>query len=421
MVAQPPHPCCSEPVAVSAPTVDGRSDAGRLFAAQGARAFAYGLGAVLLGTVVEARGWSGGAAALLFAAILAGTVAANLVVGWRADRWGRRRTYGWLCMVLAAAGIVLAVADAAWPLVLVAFTGALSTDVIESGPFTTLEQSMLGTRTAGRELVRGLGRYNAIAAAAGSAGALCAGAPGWLRDTFGWAPDDQHLFLALTAAAVMAFTVTRNLSPEVEAGPTRAPTADLSRLDRRRSIRRLAALFSVDSFGGGFVAQSYLAFYLADRFDASPGIVGATFAALGVLSTASFLVAPLIAERIGLLPTMVATHVPSSVFLAAVVFVPTLPLALACLAARASLSQMDVPTRQAYLVALAGPDERSRAIATTNTARYLTRPVGAAAAGGVAAIAAGAPLVVAAAIKIAYDAAVWRAFRGVAVVEEVAA
>lgn len=401
------------------PTSDDGSDAARLFAAQGARAFAYGLGAVLLGTVIEDRGWSSGAAALLFAAILAGTVMANLVVGWQADRWGRRRTYAGLCALLAVSGVVLAGADASWPIVLVALTGALSTDVIESGPFTTLEQSMLGTRTAGRELVRGLGRYNAIAAAAGSAGALCAGAPAWAGDTFGWAPTEQQLFLVLTAAAGVAFTVTRRLSSDVEAGPMRSAGEDVARLGRRRSIRRLAALFSIDSFGGGFVAQSYIAFYLADRFDASTATVGATFAALGVLSTISFLVAPRIAARIGLLPTMVVTHVPSSVFLAAVVFVPTLALALVCLAARALLSQMDVPTRQAYIVALAGPDDRSRAIATTNTARYLTRPIGAAAGGGAAAIAAGAPLVLAAAIKIGYDAAIWRTFRDVPVAEEV--
>jgi MFS family permease len=394
------------------------SDSSRLFAAQGARAFAYGLGAVLLGTVLEERGWSSGRAALFFAAVLAGTVAANLVVGAYADRWGRRRTYAGLCGLLAIAGIVLASSDAAWPIVLVALSGALSTDVIESGPFTTLEQSMLGTRSAGRELVTGLGRYNAIAAAAGSGGALLVGVPGWTRERLGWGPTDQQLFLAFTVAGVVALVVTRGLSAAVEAGAPDAARPDVGQPQRRRSIRRLAALFSLDSFGGGFVAQSYIAFYLAHRFDASPAAVGATFAVLGVLSTASFLLAPRLAARIGLLETMVVTHVPSSVCLAAVVVAPNLPAALACLAGRALLSQMDVPTRQAYIVAIAGPADRSRAIATTNTARYLTRPLGAVAAGGAASVAIGAPLVLAAAIKVTYDAAVWRAFRGVPVAEE---
>jgi len=389
------------------------SDSSRLFAAQGARAFAYGLGAVLLGTVLEERGWSSASAALFFASVLAGTVAANLVVGAYADRWGRRRTYAVLCGLLAVSGVVLATADTAWLIVLVALSGALSADVIESGPFTTLEQSMLGTRSRGRELVRGLGRYNAIAAAAGSGGALLVGVPGWARKSLGWGPTDQQLFLVLTAAAVVAFLVTRGLSPEVEAEPAPETSVDLARLDRRRSIRRLAALFSIDSFGGGFVAQSYIAFYLAHRFHASPGTVGATFAVLGVLSTISFLFAPPLAARIGLLQTMVVTHIPSSFFLAAVVAAPNLAVALGCLAGRALLSQMDVPTRQAYIVAIAGPRDRSRAIATTNTARYLTRPLGAVAAGGAASIAIGAPLVLAAVIKVTYDAAVWRAFRHV--------
>ncbi len=388
------------------------SDSGRLFVAQGARAFAYGLGAVLLGTVLDARGWSSGTAALFFAAVLTGTVGANLLVGTNGDRWGRRRTYAALYALLAVAGVVLASSQAVLPMVLVALSGALSTDVIESGPFTTLEQSMLGTRSAGRELLRGLGRYNAIAAAAGSCGALFVGVLAWARRSLPWAPDDEQLFLLFTAAAVVAYVATRRLSAEVEAPPA-APEGAVTDPTTRRSIRRLAALFSLDSFGGGFVAQSYLAFYLADRFGASAGTIGVTFAALGVLSTISFLLAPLLAGRIGLLPTMVVTHIPSSVFLAAVVVAPSLAVAIGFLAGRALLSQMDVPTRQAYVVAIAGPHDSSRAIATTNTARYLTRPVGAAAAGGAASLAAGAPLLVAAAVKITYDAAVWRAFRNV--------
>jgi len=379
------------------------TDEPRLFAAQAVRAFSYGLGAVLLGTSLEQQGWSSGRAALLYAAVLTGTVVANVVVGARADRWGRRATYARLCVLLLAAGAVLATTDHPAALFAVALTGALSTDVIESGPFTTLEQAMLGTRRSGQRLLRGLGTYNAIAAAAGSLGALAAGMT-----------IDRRAFAVLAVAGAAAFALTRRLSPAVEVDrvdETAAPAGPAP--DRQGEIRRLAVLFSLDSFGGGFVAQSYLAFFLADRFDASPSTVGATFAALGVLSTISFLLAPVLGGRIGLLETMVVTHVPSSVFLAAVVFAPSLPLAVACLAARALLSQMDVPTRQAFLLALVGPRERSRAIATTNTARYLTRPVGAALAGGAASLAVGAPLLAAALIKVTYDAAVWRTFRDV--------
>lgn len=397
--------------------LDVPSDTHRVFAAQGMRAFAYGLGAVVLGTTLERRGWTGREVALFLGAVLTGTVLANLLVGAYSDRWGRRSTYGGLCLLLAAVGIVLSLTDAPLAMFAVALTGALSPDVIESGPFTTLEQSMLGTRTSGRRLLWGLGIYNAIAAAAGSLGALAAGVAGWAQQA-SWMPTDRQLFLSFTIAGVGSWAVTRRLSPHVEAHPTADRGAGLTvrvPLDpgRRRQIRRLAALFSIDSFGGGFVAQSYLAYFLADRFDAAAAGVGATFALLGVLSTLSFLVAPVLGSRIGLLQTMVLTHVPSSLFLAAVVFAPSFPVAAACLAGRALLSQMDVPTRQAYLLAIAGPTDRSRAIATTNTARYLTRPAGAVTAGLAASAGAGAPLLVAAAVKISYDAAVWRMFRHV--------
>ena len=390
------------------------SDVSRLFVAQGARAFAYGLGAVLLGTVLEARGWSSGRAALFFAAALTGTVAANLIVGARADRWGRRRTYSVLCALLALAGVVLVGTGAGWPIVVVALTGVLSTDVIESGPFTTLEQSMIGTRAAGQELVGGLGRYNAIAAAAGACGALVVGVPGWARDSFGWGPTDEQMFLVLTVAGVVAFVISRRLSPEVEAvrwtPPARRVRADRNGADRFVGSPRCSPSTASEA-GSSPTATSPSTSPIGSTL--SPATIGVTFAVLGVLSTVSFLIAPLLAARIGLLETMVVTHIPSSVFLAAVVVAPTLPVALACLAGRALLSQMDVPTRQAYVVALAGADDRSRAIATTNTARYVTRPAGAVAGGAVASVAAGAPLVLAAVIKVSYDVAVWRSFRGV--------
>lgn len=352
-------------------------DSGRLFAAQGIRAFAYGLGAVLLGTVLEDRGWSSGEAALFFAAVLTGTVAANVVVGRNADRWGRRRTYAGLCV----SGVVLATTTAPWAMVLVALTGALSTDVIESGPFTTLEQAMLGSRSHGQSLVRGLGRYNAIAAAAGSLGALLVGVPDWI----GWSVAPQRLFVGYAIAGALALAQVRRLTAEVEPTRTSAMPSEETRVERRR-IRRLAALFSLDSFGGGFVAQSYIAFYLAERFGASAGTIGAAFAILGVLATISFLLAPMLAARIGLLQTMVVTHVPSSVFIACVVLAPSFGVAFAFLAGRAMLSQMDVPTRQAYLLAITTPEERSRAISMTNTARY--------------------------------DAAVWRTFRDVPLLDD---
>src|SRR5207302_873617 len=186
-----------------------------------------------------------------------------------------------------------------------AITGALSTEVVESGPFTSLEQAMLATEMTGRTRVRGFGVYNAVATAAGSLGALAATLPGLVRDMWSGAPADERWFWLFVPAAV-----------------------------------------------------------------------GLLFFAFGVLQTASFLAAPRLAERFGLLSTMVFTHLPSNLLLVAVAFAPNLAIAVALLLARVALSQMDVPTRQAYVMALVEPEERTAAAAYTNTVRYIARPVG---------------------------------------------
>jgi predicted MFS family arabinose efflux permease len=183
-------------------------------------------------------------------------------------------------------------------------------------------------------------------------------------------------------------------------------------------VYRLAALFALDSFGGGFVVQSFVAYWFAVRFDASTATMGAVFAAAGVLQTGSFLVAPRLAERAGLLPTMVFTHLPSNALLALIPAAPNLGVAVALLLARVALSQMDVPTRQAYVMALVPPEERTAASAVTNAARYLTRPAGPALAGAVQSVAVGAPFVVAGVVKGVYDVVLWRWFRSVPVDQE---
>ena len=173
---------------------------------------------------------------------------------------------------------------------------------------------------------------------------------------------------------------------------------------------RLAGLFALDSFGGGFVVQAFVAYWLAQRFGASLGVVGVVFFAVGVLQTGSFLVAPRLAERFGLLHTMVFTHLPSNVLLAAIAFAPTLGIAVALLLARTVLSQMDVPTRQAYVMALVTPEERTAAAAYTNTARYIVRPIGPLLAGAAQSIALGLPFLIAGSIKSVYDLVLWRWF-----------
>lgn len=384
------------------------ADARRILAAQAMRAFGYGFAAVLLGSSLDRRGYSSLEVGVVLTAVVAGTVAASMAVGRWADRLGRRRSYAALYLVLSATGIVLAATSPLWALILVALAGGLSTEVVESGPFTSLEQAMLATELAGDERVRGFGIYNAVATAAGSLGALAAGAPGWLNiGVDSW-------FLLLTAAGLAGAAVAATVSPTVEAtAPTMAPRAGLGR--SRATVQRLSLLFAADSFGGGFVVQAFIAYWLTARFDASVGTLGVVFFAVGVLQTISFLCAPALARRYGLLATMVFTHLPSNLLLAAMAFAPTLPVAVGLLLARVALSQMDVPTRQAYVMALVDPEERTPAAAYTNTARYLVRPTGPLLAGAASSVWLGLPFLAAGTIKSAYDLVLWCWFRTVEV------
>jgi MFS family permease len=387
-----------------------RSDRNLILAAQALRAFAYGFGAVLLGTSLADWGWSTVRVGALLAFVLAGTILASLLVAARGDRIGRRRFYAALYAALAVTGAVFASTDRFWVLAAVALLGALSTEVVESGPFTSLEQPMLTHASHDTAPVRAFGAYNAVAAIAGSLGALLASGSDRLADVVG-ASDAHRLFWVFVPVGVLGLLAAASLSPAVEA-PTRRSSS--RRIDRsRRRVVGLAGLFAVDSFGGGFVVQSFVVFFLAERFDATTGQLGVVFFALGLLQTASFLVAPRLAERYGLLNTMVFTHLPSNLLLIAVAFAPNLGVAVVLLFARQALSQMDVPTRQAYVMALVDPTERTAAAAYTNTARYVVRPVGPLLAGLAQQTALGVPFVLAGSIKSAYDLVLWRWFRTV--------
>lgn len=398
------------------------SDYRRVLFAQAARAFAYGLGAVLLGSTLKARGFSTLEAGLVLGAVLAGTILASLAVARWADTIGRRRSYVLLYAALALTGVVFAFATSVGPLALVALLGVMSTDVVESGPFTSLEQAMLANELERHELARGFGVYNAVAAAAGSIGALTAAGIGPLRAWWPSAPSETRFFLLLVPAALAGMTIARNLSAEVERRTRVVTSVEGSHVlaSSRSIVLRLAGLFAMDSFGGGFVVQAFVAFWLASRFHASVGVIGLTFFAIGILQTSSFLAAGPLADRFGLLATMVFTHLPSNIILIAVAFAPNLPSAIALLLARVVLSQMDVPTRQAYVMALVDPDARTAAASVTNTARYVVRPIGPVLAGAVQTIGLGAPFVIAGSIKSAYDLILWRWFRTVPLPEEVA-
>ncbi|MGZ4104427.1 MAG: MFS transporter [Actinomycetota bacterium] len=375
---------------------------------QALRAFLYGFGSVLIGSILAAEGLSGTKAGAVFTAMLAGMAIASIGVARRADRMGRRRTYAGLLLVMGAAGAVFAITRWFPALILASLTGTLSTDPNESGPITSIEQAMMGGAPA-ESRARVFGRYNAVAYLAGSIGALAAGGPSAFRRLIPALPVDQRWLLAFPVLGVAGAVLAARLSSSAE-GETRAAT----RLRRsRRHVRNLALLFSIDSFAGGFVVQAFLVYWFHRRFGATTEQMGLVFFGVGLLQAASSVAAGRLAARIGLLNTMVFTHLPSNVLLAVIPFSPTLWGAVLLLLGRSMLSQMDVPARQAYVVTTVDPAERTAAAAYTNTARYLTRPAGPVGAGALLRIALSAPFVAAGSLKVAYDLVLYAAFRRV--------
>jgi MFS family permease len=398
-------PLYGNPVLTTTPT------ARILICIQALRALLYGYSAVLLGEIFAREGLSIATVGAIFTAMLVGMALTSLAVG----RWGQAvgdvRLYRGLFVVLGLAGTAFALSEWIPLLIVAALSGTLSTDANESGPITSLEQAML-SGVAPHTRPRVFGYYNAAAYLAGAVGALAAGGPTALRHILPGVPGDQRWLLAYPVIALLCLWLTTKLPSDFQPHVQQRRRSGMVR--SRGNIQRLAALFAVDAFGGGLVVQSFIVFWFQRRFGASIGLMGLVFFGVGLLQGASSLAAPRLASRIGLLNTMVFTHLPSNVLLASVALMPSLPLAIAALLGRSVLSQMDVPARQAYLAALVDPEERIAAAAYTNSARYAGRPLGPVGAGALMQEAAiQAPFLAAGAIKVLYDIALFVMFRRV--------
>lgn len=379
-----------------------------VIAVQTVRAFAYGFGAVILGSALAAEGFSAAGVGALFTAMLGGMALTTFAVGRWGDVLGRRRLYIALLAVMGVSGATYGLTAWVPALVLAAITGTMSTDANESGPITSLEQAMLADALAA-DRARIFGRYNAAAYLAGSLGALAAAAPQALRAVVPGAPTEQRWLLAFPVLAVACVLLAMRLPRTVESqgGARRRPLTT-----SRSSVQRLAALFAVDAFAGGLVVTSFIVFWFKTRYGATTQIMGVTLFFAGLLQAGSSIVAGAIAPRLGLINTMVYTHLPSNVLLALVPLMPSLGPAIAVLLVRFAISQMDVPARQAFIAALVQPEERTAAAAYTNTARFIGRPAGPTIAGALMQHATlAAPFVVAGVIKSLYDVVIYVAFR----------
>ncbi len=386
------------------------SDVRLIFLVQAVRAFLYGFSSILIGTSLAASGLDATAVGAVFTAMLLGMAIASLAVGRWGEAFGRRRTYVALLAMMGIAGVVFALTGSVPVLILAALTGTLSTDPNESVPITTLEQSMLAS-TPARERSRVYGTYNAVAYLAGAVGALAAGGPSAMRDLLPALPPDQRWLLVMPIGAAACVWLAIRLSRQVEVA---ADSGDQRGLQRSRAaVQRLAGLFALDAFAGGFIVGSFIVFWFGRQFGAGAELMGLVFFGVGLLQAASSVVAGWLGDRIGLLNTMVFSHLPSNVLLMLIPLAPTLVLAIALLLARSVLSQMDVPARQAYVASLVDPAERTAAAGYTNAARHLVRPFGPAMASLSMGMAAGLPFLVAGGLKAVYDIALYLTFRRV--------
>jgi MFS family permease len=350
--------------------------------------------------------------------MLVGMAISTLAVGRWGEALGRRRAYVALLLLMGVAGTVFAITGFVPLLVLAALTGTLSTDPNESGPITSVEQAMLASAPAA-ERSRVYGRYNAVAFLAGAVGALAAGGPSALRDLLPALPPDQRWLLLMPIGAAACASLATRLSPNVEFEETAGLPVTGQGLQRSRGIvRRLAALFSLDAFAGGFIVQTFIVFWFGRQFGADAELMGLVFFGVGLLQAASSVAAGWLGARIGLLNTMVFTHLPSNVLLALIPLAPSLTLAVMLLLARSALSQMDVPARQAYVAALVDPAERTAAAGYTNAARHVVRPAGPVLASISMGLAAGLPFVLAGGLKVVYDLALYLTFRRVRLADD---
>ncbi len=386
-----------------------------LLAARGLRAFADGFIAVLLPIYLLERGFSVFEVGLISTVTLSGSAALTLLVGVMGHRLGGRALLIAACFLMVATGLGFAFLDGLWPILVVAFLGTLNPSSGDVSVFLPLEQRALAQATAAEHRTALFARYSLVGSLAAALGALAAGLPELI--TGAEAPGVAALrpmFLLYVLIGLLCLP----LYFRVRDVPTMTARKRAPLGPSRGLVFKLAALFSVDAFAGGFVLQSILVLWLHQEFNLSAAAAGQFFFLSGLVSAGSYLIAVPIARRIGLINTMVFTHVPASLFLIGAAFAPTLWLVLLFLLLRSALSQMDVPARTSYVMGIVTPDERAAAAAVTAVPRSLAAALSPIIAGGLLAAAPFLPFVLCGGLKIAYDLALWRGFRKLKAPEE---
>jgi MFS family permease len=397
------------------------SDVRRLLWARGLRAFGDGYVSLLLPLYLLTLGLSPFRIGVIATGTLLGSGILALLVGLHAHRFRYRTLLLAATAMMMATGVGFAVVTDFWPLLIIAVVGTLNPSSGDVSVFLPLEQAVLAHVVADRQRTAVFARYSLVGALVGAVGALFAGFPQLLAETIGISGKSalQAMFVLYALLGVASGLIYSKLPKTLASGST-MPTMPLHQ--SKRIVYTLAALFSLDAFGGGFIVQSLLALWLFERFQFSIATAGTIFFWTGVLSAFSYLVAVRIANRIGLVNTMVFTHLPANMLLLAIPFVPDPTWVIALLLVRAALSQMDVPTRSSYVMAVVSPGERAAAASITSVPRSLASSVSPLFAGYLLGVSSfGWPLVIAGGLKIAYDLLLLATFRKVRPPEEIPA
>lgn len=389
----------------------------RILAARSLRAFGDGYISLLLPLYLLELGYGAFDVGIIATATLLGSGLLTLLVGLRAYRFPLRSLLLAATMLMTATGLAFAASTQFWPLLLVAVVGTLNPSSGDVSVFLPLEHAILSRSVADRDRTSIFARYSLVGAVLAALGSLAAAIPTLISKTAGLSMTTslQLMFVAYSALGLITALIYWRLpAGESEA---RTPSAPLGK--SRRKVYLLAGLFSLDAFGGGFVVQSMIALWLFQRFGLSVTTAGTIFFWTGLLTALSYLVAVRIAKRIGLVNTMVFTHLPSSLCLIAIPFMPELGYVVALLFLRSALSQMDVPTRSSYVMAIVEPAERPAAATVTSVPRSLAAAASPFFAGSLLAVSTfGWPLLAAGAIKIVYDLLLLAMFRRVPAPEE---
>ncbi len=404
-------------------TTDGRL----LFTTRIVRLFAYGFLSVVLALYLAQIGLSETLIGVVFTLTLIGDAGISLWITTTADRVGRQRMLLVGALLMLLAGVVFVLTNNILFLALAAIIGVISPSGNEIGPFLSIEQAALAQIVPNQERTRVFAWYALVGSFATAVGALIGGTLAQTLQQAGYTPLESYravvvLYAAFGALLLLLFT---RLSPAVEVARDTGHSAAHGAgaflgLHRSRGVvLRLSSLFALDAFAGGLIVQSLIAYWFYIRFGVEPAVLGAIFFGANIFAGISALLAARVAARVGLVNTMVWTHIPSNILLILVPLMPSLPLAVALLLARFSISQMDVPTRQSYTMAVVDPDERSAASGVTTIARSLGAAISPTLTGAfLSASLLGLPFFLAGGLKLVYDLALYKSFRALKPPEE---